>query len=321
MSNVIVVLFGDAGFDRSAEGVIGAGHRLAAQCGGDLIAVVLGAMQEGAVREVTKRVERVIVAADGGLAEYQPDSALQALEQIVAPLDAAAVLLGNDIYSQEITPRLAHRLAGSSLADAVAVEWTNGTMRATRSAYGGKAVSVYELKKSPAVVWVRSRAMEVAEERGGNAEVEQGDVSLGELGVEIVERRVEAQEGVRLEDAPIIVSGGRGLGGPEPFELLQDLATAIGAEMGASRAACDSGWVPPTWQVGQTGKKVAPELYIAIAISGASQHLLGMGDSKTITAVNTDPDAPIFRHCSFGIVEDYKNVVARLTEKLTELKQ
>lgn len=321
MRNVVVVLFGAAGFDRSAEGVLGAGQRLAVQSGGDLIAVVLGPIEEDAVREVTKRVDRVIVVADDGLSEYQPDSALQALEQIVAPLDSVAVLLGSDIYSQEITPRLAHRLAGSSLADAVAVEWTNGRVRATRSAYGGKAVSVYELKKSPAIVWVRSRAMEVAEERGGNAEVEQGDVSLGELTLRIVERRVEAQDGVPLEDAQIIVSGGRGLGGPEPFELLQDLATAIGAEMGASRAACDSGWVPPTWQVGQTGKKVAPELYIAIAISGASQHLLGMGDSKTITAVNTDPDAPIFRHCSFGIVEDYRNVVTRLTEKLTELQQ
>ena len=151
MSNIVVVLFGDAGFDRSAEGVTGAGQRLAVQSGGELIAVVLGPIEEGAIGEVAQRVDRIIVAAAGGLSEYQPDSALQALEQIVAPLEAAAVLLGSDIYSQEITPRLAHRLAGSSLADAVAVEWTDGAMRATRSAYGGKAVSVYELKKSPAV--------------------------------------------------------------------------------------------------------------------------------------------------------------------------
>ena len=123
------------------------------------------------------------------------------------------------------------------------------------------------------------------------------------------------QEGVRLEDAQVIVSGGRGLGGPEPFQELKALADTIGAEQGASRAACDAGWVPPNWQVGQTGKKVAPELYIAIAISGASQHLLGMGDSKVVAAINTDADAPIFKHCSFGIVEDYKAVVPLLTRE------
>ncbi|MDX1383062.1 MAG: electron transfer flavoprotein subunit alpha/FixB family protein, partial [Thermoanaerobaculia bacterium] len=230
-------------------------------------------------------------------------------------------LLSNDVYSQEVTPRLAGRIGGSSMADAVSVEVVDGAVRATRSAYGGKAMSVYELKRSPAVVWVRARALPPAEPGGGEATVESATVELGEPALRIVERRAEEQEGVRLEDAQIIVSGGRGLGGPEPFEQLRALADAMGAEMGASRAACDAGWVPPSWQVGQTGKKVAPELYLAIAISGASQHLLGMGDSKVIAAVNTDGDAPIFKHCSFGIVEDYKNVVPRLTEKISELRK
>ena len=163
--------------------------------------------------------------------------------------------------------------------------------------------------------------MDPSEPDGRTTDVSAVQVAASSAGVRIVERKAEEHEGVRLEDAKLIISGGRGLGGPEPFEDLQKLAGTIGAEMGASRAACDSGWVPPTWQVGQTGKKVAPELYVAIAISGASQHLLGMGDSKTIAAVNTDPDAPIFKHCSFGIVEDYKNVVPLLTEKLAELKR
>lgn len=321
MSNVVIVLFGEAGLDRSAQGVAGAGQTLSSSSGGQLIAVVVGPPQEGMVEGLSALVDRVLVARQEDLAEYQPGSVLQALEEICRPLDAAAVLLGSDVYSQELTPRLAHRLGGSSVADAAQVEWVDGSVRATRSAYGGKAVAVYELKRSPAVIWVRSRAIDPAAETGATSEVSEVAVTLEELRLRIVERRAAEQEGVRLEDAQLIVSGGRGLGGAEPFEELQKLASAIGAEMGASRAACDSGWVPPTWQVGQTGKKVAPELYLAIAISGASQHLLGMGDSKTIAAINTDPDAPIFKHCSFGIVEDYKNVVGPLTEKLAELRK
>ena len=124
-----------------------------------------------------------------------------------------------------------------------------------------------------------------------------------------------------MEDAQIIVSGGRGLGGPEPFEDLKALAATINAQVAASRAACDAGWCPPTWQVGQTGKKVAPGLYLAIAISGASQHLAGMSDSKVIAAINTDADAPIFKHCRFGIVEDYRKVLPLLQAKLTSQQQ
>jgi electron transfer flavoprotein alpha subunit len=137
----------------------------------------------------------------------------------------------------------------------------------------------------------------------------------------IVERKSESTGEARLEDARVIVSGGRGLGGPEGFTDLQQLAAMIGGMTAASRAACDSGWCPPSWQVGQTGKKVAPGLYLAVAIRGASQHLAGMSDSKVIAAINIDADAPIFKHCSFGIVEDYRKVVPLLKEKLAALQQ
>ena len=121
-------------------------------------------------------------------------------------------------------------------------------------------------------------------------------------------------------DARVIVSGGRGLGGPEPFATeLQPLAELMGAQLSASRAACDAGWVPPTWQVGQTGKKVSPDLYLAVAIAGASQHIAGISEARNIAAINIDPDAPIFKHCRFGIVEDYRNVLPLLREKLAAL--
>ena len=140
------------------------------------------------------------------------------------------------------------------------------------------------------------------------------------MATKVTKRQNEATTGIRLEDAQVIVSGGRGLGGPEPFDALRQLADAMKAQMAASRAACDSGWVPPTWQVGQTGKKVAPELYLAVAISGASQHLMGIADAKIVAAINTDPDAPIFRRCQFGLVEDWKKVVGPLTDALINTK-
>ena len=138
----------------------------------------------------------------------------------------------------------------------------------------------------------------------------------------IVERRREAQGATRLEEARVIVAGGRGIGGPEPFATeLQPLAELLGAQLAASRAACDAGWVPPTLQVGQTGKKVAPDLYLAIAITGASQHMAGISEAKIIAAINTDPDAPIFKHCRFGIVADYRKVVPLLRAKLAALQR
>jgi electron transfer flavoprotein alpha subunit len=321
VSDVVAVLFGEYGMDRAAQGVAGAAQKLKREGGGSVVAVVVGAPQAGMTDALAGLVDRVIVAGEGDLAQYQPDAALEGLAGILEPLAPRAVILGNDTYSQELVPRLAHRLHGSSLADASEVTIDGDGVKATRSAYGGKALAVYRLKRSPAVVWVRARALAPAEPTGATAPVESASVAVAAPRLRIVERKREAQAGVRLEDAQLIVSGGRGLGGPEPFEDLKKLAATIGAQNGASRAACDAGWVPPTWQVGQTGKKVAPELYLAIAISGASQHLLGMGDSKVIAAVNTDPDAPIFKHCSFGIVEDYRKVVPLLTQKLAELRK
>ena len=318
MSNVLIGLFGTYGWDRGAQGVAGEGRRLADKLGGELHAIVLGNASDELKAGLQSVANAVVVADQNGLDEYQPDAAVAAFTQLAKDRGAKAILLGNDTYSQEAAPRLAHRLGGSSLADVQEINVEGDRIRGTRSSYGGKALAVYELKLDPAVVWVRARALDPAEGTVGGS-VESVSVDVPEATLKITERRVEASEGVKLEDATLIVSGGRGLGGPEPFQELGKLAEVIGAVQGASRAACDAGWVPPNWQVGQTGKKVAPELYLAIAISGASQHLLGMGDSKVIAAINTDADAPIFKHCSFGIVEDYKNVVGPLTEKLKSM--
>lgn len=296
MTNVIVFFHED----RAAQGLAGAAEKL----GGDMRAI---------------RID-----------DYDIEPALEALTE--ACRGAEVVLLGNDTYSQELAPRLAHRLGGACVGDGVDVARVDGKIRVTRQVYGGKAQAVIELRRSPAVVWLRARSFVGGRESrppaasvslaatGGRSgrPVEAGETPAPR--VRIIERVSGDQGAARLEDARVIVSGGRGIGGPEGFrDELQPLADLLGAQMAASRAACDAGWVPPTWQVGQTGKKVAPELYIAIAITGASQHMAGISEAKNIVAINIDPEAPIFKHARFGIVEDYRKVVPALREKLAGL--
>ncbi len=314
--SVVICLFGKNGFDRAAQGVAGAGCRLADELGTTLQAVIIGAADAAMVDAAKAVADGVIIADNAELSDYQTELYLSAATQICQELAPKAVLLSNDTYSQEMAARLAYRLGGSAAGDVTAIALHDGNVRARRSVYGGKAEAVIELKRSPAVLWIRARAFDPAPARETVGEVSTAALSLGEAKTRIVERKSEAITEARLEDAQIIVSGGRGLGGPEPFEELKAVAQMLGAQVAASRAACDSGWCPPTWQVGQTGKKVAPQLYLAIAIHGASQHLAGMSDSKVIAAINIDKDAPIFKHCQFGIVEDYRKVVPLLKEKL-----
>jgi len=260
------------------------------------------------------------------IGDYQPEECLNAL--VNACRGARVILLSNDAYSQELAPRLAHRLGGSCVGDGVDI---TPDLRVTRQVYGGKAQAVIALKRTPAVVWLRARSfppavipseardLEVGAARHPSAQVPRDARDDGR--VRIVERTAASQE-ARLEDARIIVSGGRGIGGPEGFKTeLEPLAQLLGAQMAASRAACDAGWVPPTWQVGQTGKKVSPDLYLAVAITGASQHMAGISEAKQIAAINIDKDAPIFKHCRFGIVDDYRKVVPLLRQKLAELRK
>jgi electron transfer flavoprotein alpha subunit len=321
VSDVVCCLWGKAGLDRAAQGVLGAGRRLADAQGSKLRAVILGDADDSLVSGTQAVADTVVVAGGAKLSDYNPETFLAALTEICKKLAPGAVLLGNDAYGQELAARLAHRLGGSAAGDAVAVHAEGGKLRVTRGVYGGKATAVIELARSPGVVWVRARAIEPADAAGRSpGEVEQLSLDLPDPKVKVVDRQEEAKGGARLEDAQVIVSGGRGLGGPEPFAELQKLADVMGAQMAASRAACDAGWVPPSWQVGQTGKKVAPQLYLAVAISGASQHIMGIADSKIICAINRDPDAPIFKHCSFGLVEDYQKVVGPLVERLRSAK-
>src|SRR5262249_50033264 len=323
MSDIVICLFSGSGYDRAAQGVVGAGRRLADQLKGSLQAVVAGAHNPELNIGVASVADAVITVDQRELARYQPELHLNAITEICRDIAPAAVLFGNDTYSQETAPGLAHRLRGAAAGDCLELMTQDGAIRVKRSVYGGKAEATIELKRSPAIVWLRARAFEpVAAGSPSISTVRQTRLTLEvDDRTRIIESKSEATGEARLEDARVIVSGGRGLGGPAAFEELKALASLLNAQVAASRAACDSGWCPPSWQVGQTGKKVAPGLYLAVAIRGASQHMAGISDAKNIAAINIDPDAPIFKSCRFGIIEDYKKVIPLLKERLAALQK
>jgi electron transfer flavoprotein alpha subunit len=323
MNDVVICLLSNNNFDKAALGLAGAGRKLTDETGGKLCAVVIGANADALASEAARFADSVVVADNAELAEYQIETFLNALTKICKELSPRVVLFSNDTYSQELAARLAYRLSGSAAGDGVEIKVAGERLQVTRQVYGGKAQAVIELKRNPAVVWLRSRSFSPAKALENSGEITHKNLDIQtDTRTRIVERKREESGAARLEEATIIVSGGRGIGGSEPFETeLKPLAEQLHAQLAASRAACDAGWVSPTMQVGQTGKKVTPELYLAIGITGASQHIAGVSEAKNIAAINTDADAPIFKHCRFGIVEDYKKVVPLLREKLAELQK
>lgn len=244
----------------------------------------------------------------------------QWLEAIGVALDqssAELVLIAQSTAGREIGPRLAHRRNTAVAMDCTSIVNDGGTIKANRPAYGGNAVATYSFATSPAIATVRAKSFEAASGAGaGNT------VSLpapGASRVTVTGREKVVAEGLQLQDASIVVAGGRGVGNSESFRVLEEMAAALGrdkAAVGASRAAVDLGWYPPSQQVGLTGKIVTPDLYFAIAISGASQHMAGCTGSKVLVAINRDAEANIFGFAKYGIIGDYKTVVPAIIAEL-----
>jgi electron transfer flavoprotein alpha subunit len=322
MGDVIICLFAAAGYNQAAQGALTAGRRLASALGGHLYVITIGSHNPELNVRIAAGADIVLSADQSELIEYQPESTLDALKQLCREFSPRAILFTHDTYSQEIVPRLAHRLGGSPAGDVIELIAQESAIRVRRSVYGGKAVATMELKRSPVVAWLRPGAPEpLVAGASSIATVRQTRLKLNpDDQVCITERKKESTDKARLEDARVIVSGGCGLEGPESFKDLQDLAALLGAEVAASSSACDSGWCPLSWRVGLTGKKVSPQLYLAVAIHGSSRHLAGISEAKVVAAINIDPQAPIFKHCRFGIIEDYRKVLPLLKERLAALK-
>jgi len=301
------------------------GRKLADEKGGSLIALLVGG--EGtknlAMGLIALGADKVFAAESDILAGYNNSAFTQVVSGAASEIGPAIFLVGCTSIGRDVAPRVAFRHGASYANDCTELSLEGGVLTAVRPVYGGNAVSHVRSKPGiMSIASIRMKAFPPADiEEGRSGELVEVGVSIeaGELKMNFVETRQVETEGVRLEDAEYVVSGGRGLGGPENFELLDKLAKVLKAAVGASRAAVDAGWVPTHMQVGQTGKIVSPMLYIAVGISGAMQHMVGAGPSKNIVAINTDPDAPIFQRARYGIVGDYKKVVPALSEKLQKL--
>ena len=259
-----------------------------------------------------------VVALEPALDADQPEAAAAALAEVLPGTEAEAVVWAAGPWGREVGTRVAARLGAGFVADGQTLSLADDGVRVTKAIYGGKAVATLRPKGRPAMAQLRLGAVDGAEPgAGGGAPTEVRSHGARPAGRSVVSRdQAPAGEGPSLTEAKRVVSGGRGLGGPENFRYLEDLAGVLGAAVGASRAAVDAGWVPASYQVGQTGVSVAPDLYLAVGISGASQHVAGITRAKHIVAINKDAEAPIFQLAEFGVVGDYREVLPALTEAL-----
>jgi electron transfer flavoprotein alpha subunit len=310
-----------------AKEMLGAGRTLADALGEPLLAAVLGSgVQEAAQEVIYHGADTVYVADAPALEQYQTASYTAAMAQIAEQATPSILLVGLSDNGRDLGPRLAFRLHTGLASDCVDLTINPETklMEATRPVSGGNAMATVVIEHSrPQMATVRGKTTEPAERdpsRQGNIEPVAVNIDTASLPVKIVERVKAESEGIRLEDADIVISGGRGLKGPEGFnDILAPCAKLLGGAIGASRAAVDEGWVPSPSQVGLTGKIVSPTLYIACAISGAAQHMAGCSYSKTIVAVNRDPDAPIYQRANIGAVGDYTKIIPAFQKKCEEL--
>jgi electron transfer flavoprotein alpha subunit len=314
-------------FDGQPAGVsfeaIGAARRLADELGGGVTACLFGGegLDSMAQEAIAHGADKVLVAEDTTLANFRVEPYAALLAKVVRDAEPTAVLIGATFRGRELGPTLAVELDTGCIADCIALVLEDGQLVATRPIYAGKLLSKCLIpERRPQIVTLRVRAFPKPEpDSGRSGEIVRVDPVLAEDDIIVkVTGFQETEGGVSLADASIIVSGGRGVGGPEGFEPVRELARVLGAAMGASRAAVDAGWVPYEHQVGQTGKTVSPDLYVATGISGAIQHQAGMRTSKVIVAINKDPEAPIFKLAHYGIVGDLFKVVPALTAALKE---
>jgi len=264
---------------------------------------------------------RVLLAENAALSPYRGEVWTKVLADLAARESPRAILGPVTSRQRELMARLAARLGVGLAADVVALKLDGDTLVATRPVYAGKLLARVTWAKGPWLATLRPNVFRPADAQSGRAaKIERIDVAVPEAKMKLVERKEEVSTGLpELTEAETVISGGRGMKGPENYVILEDMARVIGAAVGASRAAVDAGWRPHRFQIGQTGRTISPKLYLGFGVSGAIQHLAGMRTSKVIVAVNKDPEAPIFKIADYGIVGDLFEVVPALTQEFKKL--
>jgi electron transfer flavoprotein alpha subunit len=304
--------------------VLGCGRKLADDLGQELCTVLAGKDVKSLAQEAAALgADKVYVVDDPLLTEYQTDAYVAVMEKVVRQVMPRVLILGQTSVGRDLAPMLAFRLDTTATLDCVglAIEPETKLLQRIKPVYGGNALATFISDSYPQIATVRDKVMPSPEPVSKPGEVISLDADLDPSAIraKLLKRAKEDEGGVRLEDASVIVSGGRGIGSAEGFTQLQELAALLKGAVGASRPACDYGWIAPNRQVGITGKIVSPDLYIAIALSGSIQHLSGCAQSKSIIAINKDPEAFIFKQADFGVVGDWKKVVPAFRDKLKEL--
>ena len=305
--------------------LIAAGRKMADSTDNSVSAALIGGNQKLASELITLGADKVYLADDDTLREGIAEVYIAALHKICLEVEPIVIITSKSPIGRTVGPRIAYRLGTGIAQDCTDVSLDNTSKRVTvtRPVYGGNAMAKFTFAdKNPQVMTMRLKAFEPAvpeSERSG--EIIEFNISIdqSEIKSKLVETVKQESEGVRLEDASVIIGMGRGLGGPEPFSQLEDLAKVFNGAVGASRAVCDAGWLDHSYQIGLTGKTVTPDVYITVGISGASQHMAGCSASKNIVAINKDGDANIFKEASFGVVGDWEKILPSFTETAREL--
>ncbi len=302
---------------------LGIGRKLADSLGQELAAVIIGSgIGNVANQAISFGANKVYVIDNAMFANYTNDGFVGAMEKLNAKVAPEIILMGQSSVGMDLSPRLAFRLGTATVLDCVNLTIEGGKLQKTKPVYGGNAQAVYVSETKPQMATIRAKAFEPNgpdTSRSGSVVNFDPGLDASAIRQKVVGRVKEEAEGIKLEDAQLVVCGGRGMGSAEAFGVLYDLAKVLNGAVGASRPPCDSGWVPANLQIGLTGKMVGPTVYIGVALSGSSQHQSGMSGSKNIIAINKDPEANIFGIAHYGVVGDYKKVVPAFKTKCKEL--
>ncbi|MFA5055226.1 MAG: electron transfer flavoprotein subunit alpha/FixB family protein [Dehalococcoidia bacterium] len=306
--------------------LLGGGRGLADTLGEPLMLVLVGSGVGACAKEgIAYGADKVFVVEDAALQSYTNDAYVSAMEKVVKEVAPNIMLMAMTPIVRDLAPRLAFRLGTAVSMDCVKLEIDSGSklLLMTRPVFGGNARGVYVCDKAkPQMAAVRAKVMDPKDKddsRAGEVVNIAAGLDASTLKMKLTDTKKEQVAGIKLEDADVIISGGRGLASADGFKLLEPLAATLKAAVGASRPPCDNGWVSPSIQIGLTGKIVSPTLYIAVAISGSSQHMAGCSGSKNIIAINKDPEANVFKEARFGVVGDCNKILPAFTQKVKEL--